>query len=370
LKDAVTVYGFPTGGTTLSITKGIVSRIEFVGYHFPASGLRIQIDAAINPGNSGGPALVGDRVSGLAFSRLGGADNVGYLIPSEEIDFFLADLADGHYDGKPRLFDELQTLENPALRSFLEVDEQAEGIIVTEVDSADPAYPLRQWDIITRIGDTPVDDEGMVGVSRGLRVRFDYLIQKVAKDGKVPLTIVRAGQEVAVEVPVAPERPMLIPDLEGSYPSYFVFGPMVFSTASVQFLAGLNDAEILTALSLLGNPLLTRRGDRPAFPGEALVIVSSPFFPHKLAKGYSNPIARVVKSINGMPVRNLPHLVESLRDSRDAFVVLEFAGRGEEALVFPRQETLAATDDILDDNGVRSQGSPDLMALWNAKPTR
>jgi len=38
-----------------------VSRIEFVAYNFPVSGLRIQIDAAINPGNSGGPAIAATR---------------------------------------------------------------------------------------------------------------------------------------------------------------------------------------------------------------------------------------------------------------------------------------------------------------------
>jgi hypothetical protein len=37
-------------------------------------------------------------------------------------------------------------------------------------------------------------------------------------------------------------------------------------------------------------------------------------------------------------------------------------------MVFPRAEMLAATDGILTDNGIRSQGSPDTMAIWNAKP--
>src|SRR5580692_7379481 len=72
IKDAVMAYGFPTGGNSLSITKGIVSRIEFVAYNYPVSGLRIQVDAAINPGNSGGPAIAGDKMIGLAFSHLVG----------------------------------------------------------------------------------------------------------------------------------------------------------------------------------------------------------------------------------------------------------------------------------------------------------
>src|SRR5271167_3632425 len=33
IKDSVLAYGFPTGGSSLSITKGIVSRIEFVPYN-------------------------------------------------------------------------------------------------------------------------------------------------------------------------------------------------------------------------------------------------------------------------------------------------------------------------------------------------
>src|SRR5262249_7030516 len=119
VKDAVMVYGYPTGGTSLSITKGIVSRIEVVAYGHETWGVRIQIDAAINPGNSGGPALADDKMIGLAFSGLRGADNIGYIIPTEEVELFLKDVADGKYDGKPNMYDHLQTLENDALRKSL-----------------------------------------------------------------------------------------------------------------------------------------------------------------------------------------------------------------------------------------------------------
>ena len=367
VKDAVMVYGFPTGGTSLSITKGIVSRIEFASYNFPTSGLRIQIDAAINPGNSGGPALVGDKMIGLAFSRLGGGDNIGYIIPCEEVDLFLKDVADGHYDGKPTMFDELQTLENPALRAYLKLEKSVEGIIVHEPDGTDASYPLKEWDVITRIGDAKIDNEGMIKLGDGLRVKFRYLIQKIAKDGKVPLTIVRAGKEIAVQLPVAPTRPMLIPTLEGTYPSYFVYGPLVFSPATGIFVGGLSGNSAMTALAAASNPLALRRIDKPAFPGEELVVVSSPFLPHKLANNYGNPQARVVASVNGVKIKNLKHLVEVLRDCKDEFIVFEFAGHSGETPVFVRKDLVAATEDILTDNGVRSQGSPDTLAVWNAK---
>src|SRR5271167_2631509 len=123
IKGPLLACGFPTGGSSLSITKGIVSRIEFVSYNYPVSGLRIQVDAAINPGNSGGPAIAGDKMIGLAFSKLSGGDaqNIGYIIPNEEVELFLKDIADGHYDGKPAMYDDLQTLENPALREYLKL---------------------------------------------------------------------------------------------------------------------------------------------------------------------------------------------------------------------------------------------------------
>ena len=361
VKDSVMVYGFPTGGTTLSITKGIVSRIDFTLYNFPTSGLRIQIDAAINPGNSGGPAVDDNKMIGLAFSRLGGGDNIGYIIPCEEIELFLRDVADGRYDGKPTIFDSFQTFENPALRPFLKVARGVDGMIVTETDTSDPNYPLKPWDIITRIGETRVDNEGMLKVG-DIRVRFQYMLQKIASNGRAPLTIVRGGEERTLQLPVAPNRPMLIPDLDGSYPSYFVYGPLVFSTATQLFLVGLNNAAVGLAAS--GSPLSARRSDRPAFEGEALVVVSSPFFPHKLAKGYSQAQSGVVEKVNGVVIKNLPHLVATLRDAKEEFMVLEFAGRKHETLVFPRKEMVAATEEILSDNGVRAQGSPDTMAVW------
>ena len=369
IKEPVMAYGYPTGGTSLSITKGIVSRIEFTGYNFSTSGLRIQIDAAINPGNSGGPAISGDKMIGLAFSHLGGAQNIGYIIPNEEINLFLADVADGKYDGKPAMFDQLQTLENPALRSYLGAGKEVQGMVVHEPYSTDANYPLKEWDIITKIGDTPIDDQGMIKLGDTLRVRFQYEIQKIAKGGKIPLTIVRAGKSLNIELPTLTERPFLIPSLKGEYPSYFVFGPAVFSNATAEFVEGVARNEpVMRLFSLTASPLVVRRGDKPAFPGEALVIVCSPFFPHKLTKGYGNPIAHVVESINGKHINNLAHLVEVLRDSKDDFITIEFAGRGGEALVLPRKDCIAATDDILNDNGVRAQGSPDTMAVWNAKP--
>jgi len=371
VKEPVLVYGYPTGGNSLSITKGIISRIEFTPYTLAVSGLRIQIDAAINPGNSGGPAIVDGKIIGLAFSHLSSAQNIGYIIPCEEIALFLKDVADGHYDGKPAMYDDLQTLENPALRSSLKLDSSQRGILVHRVFSPETNYPLQEWDLITRIGDTPVDDQGMVKVSENLRVRFQYLVQKTARENKVPLTIVRAGREMKIELPVFQRRPLVIPDLDGAYPSYFIYGPISFSEATTDFLSGLSGksgASYSSFLSLIGSPLINRIGDKPAFEGERLVVVSSPFFPEKLVTGYGTPAWQVVKTVNGQAIQNLRQMVGLLRDLKDPFVTIAFNTRsGGETLVFPRADMVASTEKILDNSGIRSQGSPDVMMLWSGR---
>ena len=378
IKDTVLTYGFPEGGNNLSITKGIVSRVEFAPYNFPVFGLRIQMDAAINPGNSGGPAVVGDKMIGLTFSRLNDAENIGYIIPSEEIDLFLQDIADGHYDGKPAMYDDHADAgkSRPALLSETAA-QRGRAWWCTNRTSDDAAYPLKEWDVITKIGDMPVDDQGMIRMSDALRVGFTLSNAAPCHQGhRAPDHYPRRPEE-HIRLPVSADYPKLIPSLNGGYPSYFIYRAAGLFHRHPGLSGRLSPHKIChhppdAIQRASANPLLTRMGDQPAFPGEGLVVISSPFFPDKLAQGYGSPRAEVVKSINGIPVKNLGHLVGILRDAKDEFLTIAFAGDGRfsETMIFPRAQMLAATDGILTDNGVRSQGSPDTLAIWNAKPAK
>ncbi len=371
IQDSVLAYGYPVGGSSLSITKGIVSRIEFVPYNYPAAGLRIQIDAAINPGNSGGPAVVGGKMIGLAFSYLGGTQNIGYIIPSEEIELFLNDIADGHYNGKPSLFGEFQSLANVTQRSFLKLDQSTEGIIVEKPDSDDPAYPLKKWDVITHIGDVPLDSMGTIKLNDDVRTSFKYMVQKLSTNGAVPFTILRDGKELRVNVQVPSLRPVAIPSLSGTYPSYFIYGPIVFTDATMEFMSqamqGQGGGNLMGILSYSASSLVRRMGDKPNFEGEQLVVVPCPLFPNQLSAGYSDPSFQVVKSVNGIPIKNLAQLVQVLRDAKSDYITIEFDVRNSQIIVLRRADINSATEEILTDNDIRSQGSPDTLSIWNAK---
>ena len=368
VKDSVNVYGYPTGGTELSVTQGIVSRIEFTDYYYQASGLRIQVDAALNFGNSGGPAVSQGKLVGLVFSLIQNSQNIGYLIPVEEIQLFLDDIADGKYDGKPQTHDLIQTVENRALRTRLRLPIGVDGVMVAQPYRNDADYPLKEWDVITAVGNTPIDSDGKVTIRYDLRLSASYLTQKFAADGFLPMTVFRDGRLIQLNVPVTSKRDLVIPYLMDANPRFFIFGPFVFSQTTQDYLDRLGNQRS-TPFGRQPSALVTRRYDKRAFANEELIVVASPLFPHRITMGYDDPNRAVLSELNGVPVRNLRHLVELLRDSREEQISFKFASSGvltHETMVFNRAEIAAATVKILEENGIRHPYSTDLRMVWEA----
>src|SRR5258708_12969549 len=162
-------------------------------------------------------------------------------------------------------------------------------MIVHRPYKSDASYPLKEWDVLTRIGGTPIDNQGMVKLDKDLRVSFAYLIQRSANDGRVPITIIRAGKPMQIELPVSAQHPTLVTDLAGGYPSYFIYGPLVFSTATWQLVSSFEkNAGLLRLLGAGKSPRITRAWGPPAADTERPPVFSSPLFPPTLPPGYSH----------------------------------------------------------------------------------
>ncbi len=363
VKQIVNVYGYPVGGEQMSVTQGIVSRIESTVIYCLVRGLRIQIDAALNPGNSGGPAVADGKIVGLVHSKFSKGENIGYLIAADEIRLFLRDIRSGPYHGKPQLWDYLEPTENEALRAKLGMDKET-GLLVSHPFRSTPDYPLKKWDVITRIGNEPIDNQGNVKIRDDLRVFFQYFVPKLATQGRVKLTIFRERKLIDVEAPVPVDGNFVIPFLIEKYPRYFICGPMIFMPASQDLTSRMTGSSWASMLMMTGNPLLARDMDHPKFAGEEIVTLGFALLPHKTAKGYTPSPFSVVARIDGTPVRNLSHLVELIRDAKGEFLTVELAGEGS-PMVFRREEILKATDEILADEGVRKQYSDDLERVWH-----
>lgn len=380
LRSAVQAYGYPTGGSAISVTEGVVSRIEYTAYRYGERGLRIQIDAGINPGNSGGPAIVDNRIAGLVSSRLRTSDNIGYLIPAEEIEVFFKDVQDGTFDGKPQARDVYQRLQNDALRARFKLENDQTGLVIVKPFDDGDDYPLKEDDVITHVGSHDIDNEGMVRLENGLRFSFSYFVPKLIKDGKFPATVVRNGETMEVQVPAGPRPEKVIKPLKGAYPEYFVYGPVVFIEGTSDYMEGIrkllsspSSSQHAAAYSLVASlisrksPLITRSEDEPAFDGEQLVMVAIPLLPHRISKGYRGPSLSVLAKINGIPIKNMKHMVQVLRDAKEEQIKFEFAEKDATYLVFNRKQIEEAMEDILIDNAIVRQGSKELLMEWNKR---
>jgi len=233
IESTVSVFGYPIGGDRLSVTRGIVSRVDFQPYSHSGtdSHLTIQIDAAINPGNSGGPVLQEGKVVGVAFQGYSGdvAQNVGYMIPTPVITRFLADVKDGSYDHYMDLALSYFPLFNPAARKALGLPDDDQGVWVSEVFGGGSSDGIvHRGDVLLAIDGNPIASDGSVELADG-PVEMAEIVERKLKGEKVALQILRKGQKMEVTVPLNESWPFSLQANAYDVKARFVtFGGLIF----------------------------------------------------------------------------------------------------------------------------------------------
>src|SRR5207245_10603814 len=198
LESTVSAYGYPIGGERMSVTTGIVSRIDFQLYTHSSidSHLAIQISAQINPGNSGGPVMQNAKVVGVAFQGYSGdvAQGVAYMVPTPVINRFLKDVSKGHYDGYVDLGMTYAKLQNPAQRKYLGLKDDGRGVLVETVVQAGPcAKILKPGDVLLSIDNHPIASDGNVDLE-GDPVEMPEVVERKFKRDNVKFEIWREKQ--------------------------------------------------------------------------------------------------------------------------------------------------------------------------------
>lgn len=326
LEDAVRAIGYPIGGNRLSVTRGIVSRIDTTVYAHPRnkSHLTVQVDAAINPGNSGGPILMGDKVVGVAFQGLLEANSTGYMIPMPVIKRFLKDVEDGHYDKYVALGANFMPLINPAMRKHYNMPDNAMGTLVADVVKGSCSDGVLQpGDVVLAVNGHAVDSSAMIELD-GERVQLDELAERAFKDEALQFTILRNGAEQQVEVRLTPLGFHGIMGQEyDALPRYVHFGGLVIQPLHRNVIAAhsLNSANFAVELS----DYLYRGG---AIEKSDIVVLTKVLKDEVNAR-FSDYGRRIITKVNGTEVKGLSHLYELLYPAdgqRPEYTVIEFAG--------------------------------------------
>lgn len=240
LESQVRVIGYPIGGERISVTRGVVSRIDFQPYsHSRAdSHLAVQIDAAINPGNSGGPVVQDGKVVGVAFQGLRQADNTGYMIPTPVIRRFLKDVEDGRYDQYVDLGITEFALHNPAMRQALGLAGDGQGVLVTNVapTSSSDGF-LKPGDVLTSLDGLPVDSAGMVTIA-GENMNLNEVVERKFAGDKVDVRFSRNGVSSKVDIPLKPLPWSRMYAIQYEQkPRYMVFAGLVFQPLDTNLFA-------------------------------------------------------------------------------------------------------------------------------------
>lgn len=302
----VTVYGYPVGGRALSITKGIISRIEHQTYvHSYLDFQAIQVDAAINPGNSGGPALVNDKVVGIVMQSRNYEENIGYMIPVTILKRFLADMEDGKYHGFPELSAQFQSLVSPALRKGYDITEKQSGVLVSKVCFNTPTDGLlKKGDIITHIDGNKIENNGMVVTSKRHRVDFEHFVQMHQIGAEVELQLVREGKQVDVSVPLTKNlKSNLIFDQD---PRYLIYGGFVI-------LAKQKPDECLSK-----DEFVEQEDDM-----QVDAVLVSQVLASSSNRGFHNSVFTHLHKINGKPFKSFKQFYELLMESESPVILLE-----------------------------------------------
>jgi S1-C subfamily serine protease len=331
LRDRVAVVGFPIGGEEISITEGVVSRIEVQRYsHSQRYLLAVTVDAAINKGNSGGPVFKSGNVVGIAFQKLENAENVGEMVPAPIIRHFLESIekSGGGELRIPALGITAQGLENKALRARVGVESGDGGVLVLAIDYGGSAWGvLEQGDALLEIAGHPIASNSTVKFRGRYRCRYDVLLGWSKIGERLDLTILRRGQRKKVQLVLAPPAQLVARSLYDRPPTYFIHGGLVFQVLTRDFLSTWDQWWDKAPKEFL---YLYYSGTRTEERQE--VVVLTQVLADEINVGYEHLYSESVVAVNGRMPRDMADFVAmvagsrgltEIRTSSDGYIVLD-----------------------------------------------
>jgi S1-C subfamily serine protease len=343
LESAVSAYGYPIGGERMSVTTGIVSRVDFQLYTHSSidQHLAIQISAQINPGNSGGPVMQNGKVVGVAFQGYSGdvAQGVAYMIPTPVIRRFLKDIGNGHYDKYVDLGIVVSKLQNQAQRRFLGLKEDDRGVLVTTVVAAGPsANILRPGDVLLTIDDHPIASDSNVELE-GERADFQEVVERKFKGDSVSFDILRDKQPMTVSIKLYTPWPYRI---QGhSYdvrPRYVLYGGLLFQPLNLDLLEAYRSTDLRIRHFFEYFVLEQLYLEHPD------VILLTNILPDPINTYLAPYRGGIVDQINGKKIRTLDELAAAFAETPERFII-RMIGDGP-PLVLERNKVEAARERI------------------------
>jgi hypothetical protein len=363
LRSKIQVVGFPVGGDMISVTEGVVSRVEVTEYsHSSRAALAMIVDAAINAGNSGGPVISEGKLVGVAFQKhTGFIDDIegqGHAVPACLIHRFLRGVEKGKDLTLPSLRVSTQDLESGSLRKRFGLSDAEGGVLVTGI-SAGPGeeVALQRFDVIKKIDGYNIDAFGSVSYL-GHRVQMHPVVHdKFYVGDSVDILVKRAGKDLKLKQKLLPTSFLVPRGLYDQQTSFFITGGLVFQQLTQEFL---EERGFLPHLSLLyhGGILTENRTE---------VVVLGQILSHEVNLGFSADGVPIVAAINNQPVFDLASAYEMTQQAVRASEFLEIALEcfyGSSTIVLDSSSVQAADAEIQQMYRLPKMASDNFSPFW------
>jgi len=343
----VSVYGYPIGGKSLSITKGILSRVEQQVYaHAGAYLLAGQIDAAINPGNSGGPVIVDEQIVGVVMQANAGgrAENLGYFVPPSVIQHVLTDSLDEQLDGFPDLGFRTQTLDSPSAKSAYGLTEDQQGVLVIKVfDDSPAAGSLQENDVILSIDEFDIADDGTIKITDDILTDYKHAIDMNHIGDSIEISLVRGGQEqtaTLIAQPALSSYSLVASEQFDAIPEYYIYGGVLFVPLNMNLIKRWgNDWSRTAPVSLL------QARNEWSSPDRRQLVVALQVLAADVNLGYHDWRNWIVNEVNGVPIKDFQQFANMLRYNEEENLVLENDNGYQ--MVINHSEAIASEQEIL-----------------------
>jgi len=357
LGDRVAALGFPIGGDRMSITEGIVSRIEVYPYaHSQRNLLAVQIDAAINSGNSGGPVVKDGEIVGIAFEAMDEAENVGYMIGAPVVKHFLRDIEHGVNDGFPDLGIVTQALESKAHRRSLGLSPRSHsGVLIVGVVHGGSAHGvLEEGDVLLMLDGKHVAADGSISFRRGERIDLAHQVAKRHVGETMPVQVHRDGKVQEFELPLKPPHFLVAEDSYDVRPTYYLYGGLLFVPLSRDLLMTWGSEWWQEAPS----EIVSIYENEVCSASRSEVVVLQKVLADRVNQGYHDIEMLVIDQVQGRNIRDLKALIRKVESATDEFV--RFQASDGTMIVLERDRVEKRHRSIQRRYGVRSDRSANL----------
>ncbi|MBT8078222.1 MAG: trypsin-like peptidase domain-containing protein [Gammaproteobacteria bacterium] len=356
--DRVAALGFPVGGDRLSITEGIVSRIEMYPYaHSQRNLLAVQIDAAINSGSSGGPVVKDGKLVGIAFEAMDDAENTGYMIGAPVVRHFLRDIEHGIQDGFPDLGIVIQELESKAHRRSLGLSPNNHGgVLITRVVHDGSAWGiLEKGDVLMKLDGKRVASDGSIRFRTGERIDMSCQVTRRHVGDVIPVEVYRDGGTHELQIPMKPPNFLVAEDCYDIKPTYYMYGGLLFVPLSRDLLMTWGSEWWQEAPSELVS--IYENEVRSASRSE--VVVLQKVLADRINQGYHDFEAVIIEKVQGTRIRNLKHLIRLIESATGEF--LHFEAHDGDIIVLERAQVAKRSRSIMRRYGVLRDRSDNLQ---------